>query len=236
MLRRLAPKHHADHDAGFCQGPGMFGSMFDLIPSPVVTLVMFMVAGWVVLAVVGVLVCLPKRTHPIRLVNVGRDAALSVTHDVLWSAMDSRFGFPTGFFSVDVAESDAERVVAREQVFAGTDMKQMLLSAVEGPVNWGKRNNSAAGPIFGVVLMIVLLPVLAWAAVAEQLMRRMLRSTITAELSDLHEGFGTEISLVLRGPSARFAASRITAAFAEPRLPGRVNRKAARKAKEMAGA
>lgn len=187
--------------------------------------------SWALLAFVGAATRLPLRLRPIVWAGTDITHARSVAEDLLWAAMDSRFGFPSGYFAVDDAASDTDLVVAREQMVEGTDLAGMFRTVVEGAVQWGVANRSFWGAAAGVGVGLLLAPVLLWAFVAEQLMRRVLRSRIDARLSS--SGDGTAVVLVLRGPSAWFAGRRIREAFAAPRVPLRVTRKARAGSKEF---
>lgn len=179
------------------------------------------------LAAAGAVIrAIPKRLGPYEFEQMGRRAGVELVHDVLGAALDARFGFPTGYFTVDSEVTTRDRIVAREVIFQGTDAKSMLFMTFARPLDWGRRHNSPAGAFGGALLFLLALPFVLWAMAAEFLMRRILRSEIVADLTDLEGRFGTVANLTLRGPSARFAAKKMVAAFATPKLPSRVASKA----------
>lgn len=198
------------------------------------TILIIMACGWGLLAVFGAAArFVPRPMKPIELHAMGRASARAFVTDVLWSAMDSRFGFPTGFFAVDRALSDQDTVVAVEQELKGSDVQATVMAIVTGPIDWGRRERSEAiGVIAGVAVGIVAAPIAVWVAVGEQIMRRLLRSRIVARLEDLPNEHGTVVKLTLYGPSAWVAARQIKSAFGQPRLPVRVTRKAGKRSRQ----
>jgi hypothetical protein len=76
------------------------------------------------------------------------------------------------------------------------------------------------GSVVALVIAVFLTPALIYAAVAETLLKYLLRSKIVSTLQDA--GDGTRVAFELRGPVALLVGRRLERAFHAPVLPARV--------------
>jgi hypothetical protein len=149
--------------------------------------------------------------------KVSPEAASRLVSEFIAGSYDGRFGYPSGCFEIE--SSDGHRIVAREFVARGshfTDILKGMFMAVLG-----------VGDIFGciggliaLVLAAFLAPLLLYAALAETLLKYLLRSRIVSSLQPSPDG--TLVSFTLRGPVALLIGLRLERAFHAPVLPSRV--------------
>jgi hypothetical protein len=141
---------------------------------------------------------LPRKLAPVRLRKVSPVAASRLVSDFIASSYETDFGYPSGYFQIERATES--EVVATEWVTKGSHFTMILRGFYRGILGLGAE--------FGCVGMFIVFfiaalatPALLYAALAETLLKYLLRSRITAALD--RSGDGTQVTFTLRGPNAR---------------------------------
>jgi hypothetical protein len=160
---------------------------------------------------------LPRRLPAVQLHKVSPKAAESLVGEFLKGSFDGEFGYPSGIFVI--RSSSETEIVAQEWVAKGSHFFTILRAFYVSIF--------ALGAEFGCFGMFVCLfiaalftPALLYAAVAETLLKYLLRSKITSTLE--RSGDGTKVAFTLRGPVALLVGRRLERAFHQPTLPSRI--------------
>jgi hypothetical protein len=160
---------------------------------------------------------LPRRLPSVQLNKVAPKAASQLVGEFLESSYDGQFGYPSGRFHVEV--STEHEVVAREAIVRGSHFTQVLKGLYKSVFRFGSGLGCIGAPI-ALLLAVFLTPALVYAAVAETLLKYLLRSRIVTDLEGA--GDGTKVAFTLRGPVALLVGRRLGRAFHTPVLPTRV--------------
>ena len=159
----------------------------------------------------------PHRLTPVQLHKVAPRAASQLVGEFLESSYDGEFGYPSGRFQI---ESSAEHeVLAREVVARGSHFTQILKGLYTAVLGVGSAFG-CIGSLVALVIAMFLTPALIYAALAETLLKYLLRSKIVSTLEGA--GDGTRVAFELRGPVALLIGRRLERAFHAPILPARV--------------
>ena len=178
--------------------------------------VWFIIIGLMVVAGIGFRL-IPRHLPAVQLHKVAPKAASQLVGEFIESSYDGDFGYPSGRFQV---ESSAEhQVVAREVVAKGSHFTQILKGLYMAVFGLGSAFG-CIGSIIALVIAVFLTPALIYAAVAETLLKYLLRSKIVSTLEA--EGDGTRVAFELRGPVALLVGRRLERAFHAPVLPARL--------------
>jgi len=160
---------------------------------------------------------LPRRLPPVQLHKLAPRAAEKLVGQFIQGSYDNEFGYPSGVFLI-LSSSETE-IVAREGVAKGSHFMLILGAFYRGILSLG----SAFG-CFGMFVCLffaaLFTPALLYAALAETLLKYLLRSRITCALE--RSGDGTKVAFTLRGPSAMLVGRRLERAFHQSALPSRV--------------
>jgi hypothetical protein len=160
---------------------------------------------------------LPRRLPPVQLHKVAPQAAARLVSDFIQGSFDGEFGYPSGAFVI-ISSSETE-IVAREWIAKGSHFMQILRGLYRSIFALG-----AAFGCFGAFICLffaaLLTPALLYAALAETLLKYLLRSQIVCTLE--RSGDGTKVAFTLRGPVAMLVGRRLERAFHQPVLPARV--------------
>lgn len=159
----------------------------------------------------------PRRLPAVQLHKVAPNAAAQLVGEFIESSYDGEFGYPSGRFHVD-SKTDHE-VVAREYVARGSHFVQILKGLYTGIFRLGGLFG-CLGAVIAIPIAIFLTPALVYAAVAETLLKHLLRSRIVTVLEE--DGDGTKAAFTLRGPGALLIGRRLERAFHAPVLPARI--------------
>jgi hypothetical protein len=158
-----------------------------------------------------------RQLPPVKMHKIAPKAASTLVGEFIQSSYDGQFGYPTGLFLV---ESASERqVVAQEIVGRGSHFTQILKGMYTAVLAVG----SSFGCIGGIIALFfaaILTPALIYAALAEVLLKYLLRSQIVSSLEGA--GDGTTVAFTLRGPVAMLVGRRLERAFHAPVLPPRI--------------
>jgi hypothetical protein len=160
---------------------------------------------------------LPRRLPPVQMHKVAPKAASQLVGEFIESSYDGQFGYPSGRFQVE--QSTEHEVIARETVARGSHFIQILKGLYKAIFNFGSAFG-CIGSIITLFLAVFLTPALVYAAVAETLLKYLLRSRIVTALEGT--GDGTKVAFTLRGPVALLVGRRVEHAFHAPVLPTRV--------------
>jgi hypothetical protein len=168
--------------------------------------------------VVGVVLrFLPRKLPPVLLPKVAPSAAARLVSDFIASSYETDFGYPSGLFIIE--RTTETEVAAVEIVVKGSHFTQVLRGFYTAIFSLG-----AVFGCFGAYIMfciaLILTPALLYAALAETLLKYLLRSRINAVLE--RSGDGTQVTFTLRGPVAMLVGRRLEQVFHEPVLPARV--------------
>lgn len=160
---------------------------------------------------------LPRRLPPVQLHKVAPKAAEKLVGEFIQGSFDGEFGYPSGIFVI--LSSSPTEIVAREWVAKGSHFVVILRAFY--------RSIFALGGAFGCIGAFVCLffavlftPALLYAAVAETLLKYLIRSKITCALE--RSGDGTTVAFTLRGPVAMLVGRRLERAFHQSALPTRI--------------
>lgn len=160
---------------------------------------------------------LPRQLTPVQVHKVAPQATARLVGDFIQGSYDGEFGYPSGAFVI-ISSSETE-IVAREWVAKGSHFVQILRGLYRSILGLG-----AAFGCFGAFVClffaVLLTPALLYAALAETLLKYLLRSRIVCTLE--RSGDGTKVAFTLRGPSAMLVGRRLERAFHEPALPTRI--------------
>lgn len=174
------------------------------------------IIGLMVIAGIGFRL-VPHRLSPVQLHKVAPKAAAQLVGEFIESSYDGEFGYPSGRFQV---ESSAEHeVLAREVVARGSHFTQIIKGLYKAVLGVGSAFG-CIGSIVALVIAVFLTPALIYAALAETLLKYLLRSRIVSTLEGA--GDGTKVAFELRGPVALLVGRRLERAFHAPGLPARV--------------
>ncbi len=136
---------------------------------------------------------------PVRLEKIGSREVAEMVRDFLGTATDGAFGFPTGFFRIAILRHFYVGILAIAPEFG------------------------CVGLFAGILLAALLTPFLLYAALAELVLRFLLRSEIVAAIAPLPgKDAGSEVVFTLRGPSAMLIGRAVERAFHPPALPDRI--------------
>jgi hypothetical protein len=159
---------------------------------------------------------------PVQLVKVRPEEAARMVRDFLVSATDGSFGFPSGSFALDTAATTDARIVAREKTTWDSHFVAILRRFVQAILGLAS-SFGCVGAVIGIFLVAVLVPLVLYAAFAELTLRFLLRSEIVARIAPLVDGVeGSQVSFILRGPSALLVGRQVERAFHPPALPQRL--------------
>lgn len=174
------------------------------------------IIGLMVIAGIGFRL-IPHRLAPVQLHKVTPKAASQLVGEFIESSYDGEFGYPSGRFQVE--RSAEHEVLARETVARGSHFTQILKGLYMAVLGVGSAFG-CIGSIVALVIAVFLTPLLIYAAVAETLLKYLLRSKIVSTLEGA--GDGTRVAFELRGPVALLVGRRLERAFHAPVLPTRV--------------
>lgn len=160
---------------------------------------------------------LPRRLPAMQMHKVAPAAASQLVGEFIESSYDGQFGYPSGRFRVE--QSAEHEVIARETVARGSHFTQILKGLYKAVFGFGSAFG-CIGSIIALFLAVFLTPALVYAAVAETLLKYLLRSRIVTALES--DGDGTKVAFTLRGPVALLVGRRLERAFHDPVLPTRV--------------
>jgi hypothetical protein len=149
--------------------------------------------------------------------KVAPRAASQLVGEFIESSYDGQFGYPSGLFHVE--HSDERQIVAQEIVGRGSHFTQILKGLYRAVLAVGS-GFGCIGGVIALVIAIFLTPALIYAAIAEVLLKYLLRSRIVTSLEGA--GDGTKVAFTLRGPVALLVGRRLERAFHAPVLPARV--------------
>ncbi len=158
-----------------------------------------------------------RQLPPVKIHKVAPKAASQLVSEFIASSYDGQFGYPTGLFRVERA-SESE-VVAQEIVGRGSHFTEILKGMYVAVLAIGD-SLGCIGGIIALVIAIFLTPALIYAALAEVLLKYLLRSQIVTSLQPA--GDATTVAFTLRGPVAMLVGRRLERAFHAPVLPARV--------------
>lgn len=174
------------------------------------------IIGLMVIAGIGFRL-VPRRLPPVQLHKVAPNAASQLVGEFIESSYDGEFGYPSGRFRLET--SAEHEVVALEIVARGSHFTQILKGLYTAVLRLGSAFG-CIGSIVALFLAVLLTPALIYAAVAETLLKYLLRSRIVSTLQG--SGDGTLVAFQLRGPVALLVGRRLERAFHAPVLPTRV--------------
>jgi len=158
-----------------------------------------------------------RQLPPVQLHKIAPEPASRLVGEFIASSYDGQFGYPTGLFEVE--SSSQSRVVAREIVARGSHFTQILKGMYVAVLAVGD-SFGCIGGIIALVIAVFLTPALLYAALAEVLLKYLLRSQIVTSLEGA--GDATTVAFSLRGPVALLVGRRLERAFHAPVLPARV--------------
>jgi len=159
----------------------------------------------------------PRSLPAVQMSKVAPKAASQLVGEFIEGSYEGQFGYPSGLFHV---ETSAEgRVVAREIVGRGSHFTQILKGLYRAVLRVGA-GFGCIGAAIALFLAVILTPALIYAAVAEVLLKYLLRSQIVTSLERVQDG--TKVAFTLRGPVALLIGRRLERAFHAPVLPLRV--------------
>ena len=158
-----------------------------------------------------------RQLPPVQLHKVAPKAASQLVGEFIASSYDGQFGYPSGLFRVE-SSSDSQ-VVAQEIVWRGSHFNEILKGMYVAVLAVGD-SLGCIGGIIALVIAIFLTPLLLYAALAEVLLKYLLRSQIVTSLQGA--GDATTVAFTLRGPVALLVGRRLERAFHAPVLPPRV--------------
>jgi hypothetical protein len=159
----------------------------------------------------------PRQLPAVRLQKVAPAAAAQLVGEFIESSYDGEFGYPSGRFQVE--RRTEQEVVAREYVARGSHFIQIFVGLYKGIFRLGGLFG-CIGAIIAIPIAIFLTPALIYAAVAETLLKYLLRSRIVTSLKGDEDS--TEAAFTLRGPVALLVGRRLERAFNAPVLPARI--------------
>jgi hypothetical protein len=174
------------------------------------------IIGLMVIAGIGFRL-IPHRLPFVQLHKVAPKAASLLVGEFIESSYDGDFGYPSGRFQVET--STEHEVLAREIVARGSHFTQILKGLYKAVLGIGSAFG-CFGSLVALVIAVFLTPALIYAALAETLLKYLLRSKIVSTLEDA--GDGTRVAFELRGPVALLVGRRLERAFHAPVLPARV--------------
>jgi hypothetical protein len=174
------------------------------------------IIGLMVIAGIGFRL-IPHRLPFVQLHKVAPKAASLLVGEFIESSYDGDFGYPSGRFQVET--STEHEVLAREIVARGSHFTQILKGLYRAVLGIGSAFG-CFGSVVALVIAVFLTPALIYAAVAETLLKYLLRSKIVSTLEGA--GDGTRVAFELRGPVALLVGRRLERAFHAPVLPVRV--------------
>jgi hypothetical protein len=159
---------------------------------------------------------------PVRLEKVAAGELAEMVRDFLATTRDGTFGFPSGLFLIDADRSTPTSIVAREAVIWSskflTILRLFYVAILSIAPEFG-----CVGVIAGIFLAAILTPFVLYAALAELVLRFLLRSEIVAAIAPLPgQDVGSEVTFTLRGPSALLVGRAVERAFHPPALPERI--------------
>jgi hypothetical protein len=176
----------------------------------------FIIIGLMIVA--GIIFRLVPRSLPaVQLHKVAPKAAVQLVSEFIESSYDGEFGYPSGMFRVE--SSTENRIVATEIVAKGSHFVQILKGLYRTILALGA-GLGCFGAFVVLFFAVLLTPALLYAAVAETLLKYLLRSRIVTDLE--RSGDGTRVAFTLRGPAAMLVGRRLEHAFHAPVLPVRV--------------
>jgi hypothetical protein len=158
-----------------------------------------------------------RQLPPVQMHKVAPKAASQLVGEFITSSYDGQFGYPSGLFRVE-SSSDSQ-VVAQEIVWRGSHFNEILKGMYVAVLAVGD-SLGCIGGIIALVIAIFLTPLLLYAALAEVLLKYLLRSQIVTSLQGA--GDATTVAFTLRGPVALLVGRRLERAFHAPVLPQRV--------------
>ncbi len=124
--------------------------------------------------------------------------------------------------SIDTDASTPTRIVAREAVIWSSKFFTILRHFYVGILAIAPEFG-CVGLFAGILLAALLTPFLLYAALAELVLRFLLRSEIVAAIAPLPgKDAGSEVVFTLRGPSAMLIGRAVERAFHPPALPDRI--------------
>lgn len=159
----------------------------------------------------------PRSLASAHLHKVAPKAAVVLVSEFIVSSYDGEFGYPSGMFEIE--RSGDNEIVAREVVAKGSHFVQVLSGLYRAVLSIGA-GFGCIGAVIGLVIAVFLTPALLYAALAETLLKHLLRSRIVCTLN--RSGDGTDVAFTLRGPVALLVGRRLERAFHQPVLPSRV--------------
>jgi hypothetical protein len=160
---------------------------------------------------------LPRSLASVHLHKVAPKAAAVLVSEFIVSSYDGEFGYPSGMFEIE--RSGDNEIVAREIVAKGSHFTQVLAGLYRAVLGIGA-GFGCIGAVVGLVIAAFLTPALLYAALAETLLKYLLRSRIVCRLQ--RSGDGTDVAFTLRGPVALLVGRRLERAFHQPVLPPRI--------------
>jgi len=168
--------------------------------------------------VAGIGFRLAQRQLPaVQMHKVAPKAASRLVGEFIASSYDGQFGYPSGLFQVE--SSSESQVVAQEVVGRGSHFTQILKGIYVAVLAVGD-SFGCIGGIIALAIAVLLTPAIVYAAVAEVLLKYLLRSRIVTSLQGA--GDATTVSFTLRGPVAMLVGRRLERAFHAPVLPARI--------------
>jgi hypothetical protein len=158
-----------------------------------------------------------RQLPPVQMHKVAPKAASLLVGEFIESSYDGQFGYPSGLFQLESASES--QVVAQEIVGRGSHFTQILKAMYVAVLAAGE-SLGCIGGIIALVIAVFLTPALVYAALAEVLLKYLLRSRIVTSLEGA--GDATTVAFTLRGPVALLVGRRLERAFHAPVLPARV--------------
>jgi hypothetical protein len=158
-----------------------------------------------------------RQLPPVKIHKVAPKAASQLVGEFIASSYDGQFGYPSGLFQIE--NSTESRVVAQEIVGRGSHFTQILKGMYVAVLAVGD-NLGCIGGIIALAIAVVLTPAIVYAALAEALLKYLLRSRIVTSLEAA--GDATTVAFTLRGPVALLVGRRLERAFHAPVLPARL--------------
>lgn len=158
-----------------------------------------------------------RRLPPVQMHKVAPKAASRLVGEFIASSYDGQFGYPSGLFQVE--SSSESEVVAREIVGRGSHFTQILKGMYVAVLAVGD-SFGCIGGLIALAIAVLLTPAIVYAALAEVLLKYLLRSRIVTSLEGA--GDATTVAFTLRGPVALLVGRRLERAFHAPVLPARV--------------
>jgi hypothetical protein len=158
-----------------------------------------------------------RNLPPVLMRKVSPEAASRLVTEFIAGSYDDRFGYPSGYFEIQSA--DGHQIVAQEFVARGSHFTDILKGMFVAVLGVGEIFGCIGG-LIALVVAAFLAPVFIYAALAETLLKYLLRSRIVSSLQPSPDG--TMVSFTLRGPVALLIGLRLERAFHAPVLPSRV--------------